>query len=211
MAEQKKSKKKTPVKKTVSAKPGTVKKATKKPAAAKAAPKKTVKKPQAKQAKTGTTARSTARTKKKVAPKTKPPKQEQYSKSRDPKFKDESTGSGQAKTGKSADWTKDIFDRFKKGLDEAYDAGMKLADKVGETAQEYTEKYKLQMEIRRTKSRVKEQLLKIGEKVYKLYPTLGQATKVAKDEEISMLYSEIQNLEKKLSDLNIQLNNLDTD
>ena len=56
-----------------------------------------------------------------------------------------------------------------------------------------------------------EQLLKIGEKVYKLYPTLGQATKVAKDEEISMLYSEIQDLEKKLSDLNIQLNNLDTD
>lgn len=110
---------------------------------------------------------------------------------------------------KSSGWGKDIFGKFKKGIDSAYEAGVKFAEKAGDSVQDYTDRYKLQAEIRRLKSKKKDDLLEIGKTVYDLYPELGKTTKIIKDENVEHLYHDIKELESTLEKLEKQLEKME--
>jgi hypothetical protein len=51
--------------------------------------------------------------------------------------------------GKTSEMAGDVLDVLKKGLSQAYEAGVKVVDEIAQTAQEYTEKYKHHIEVKK--------------------------------------------------------------
>jgi len=60
-----------------------------------------------------------------------------------------------------------LTDKLKKGLSQAYDTSVKVADELSHIAQEYAEKYKAESEIKKLKAEKESLLFQLGEAFYK--------------------------------------------
>ena len=103
-----------------------------------------------------------------------------------------------------------IFEVVKKGLSSAYDTGAKVVDEITQTSQEYIDKYKQNMEMKKLSEKRDKLTAKLGLETFsrikmkKIIPQKLQEDKELFDlvTEIEMLNKEIVKIGKKLEKVN---------
>lgn len=90
-----------------------------------------------------------------------------------------------------------LVDKLKKGLKKAYEAGSKVVDELTQTAQEYTEKYKAESEIKKLKGENDQLTTQLGHSVLKRQLAQGNVTdSFFKKKEMIDQFNQIEKIDK---------------
>lgn len=100
---------------------------------------------------------------------------------------------------KASDFKDIFFDRVKKGVSEAYEAGSKTIEELTETAQDYAEKYKHKIEINKLKAKQDKKYTILGSLIFEKYKVAGMTpAKVFNDKDIKELINDIENTAEQI-------------
>jgi hypothetical protein len=99
-----------------------------------------------------------------------------------------------------------IVDKLKKGLSQAYEAGVKVVDELSRAAQEYAEKYKAESEIEKLEGEKDELMIQLGQFIFKHHLAGGRfAESFFNKKEIIDQFYQIELLDKKIIETGKQL------
>lgn len=100
---------------------------------------------------------------------------------------------------KATDLSDIVVNKLKKGLSQAYAAGAKVVDELSQTAQEYTEKYKAESEIKKLKGRKDLLITQLGHSIFKRHREKGKVTEsFFNEKEITDQFNQIEVLDKQI-------------
>ncbi len=121
----------------------------------------------------------------------------------------EDIGEGAKMVGnKATELTDIVVDKLKKRLSQAYGAGAKVVDELSQTAQEYTEKYRAESEIKKLKAEKDKLMAQLGQSIFKHHLAGGGfAESFFNRKEIIDQFNQIEILDKKIIKIGKQLDN----
>ena len=92
-----------------------------------------------------------------------------------------------------------VIEKLKKGLSQAYTAGARVVDELSHTAQEYTEKYKAESEVRNLNGEKDKLLAQLGYSIFRRYSAEGKVREsFFNGKEIVDQFNQIEMLDKKI-------------
>ena len=112
----------------------------------------------------------------------------------------EDIGEGAKTVGeKATELTDIVVDKLKKGLSQAYEAGAKVVDELSQTAQEYTDKYKAESEVKKLNGKKDLLITQLGHSILKHHLAEGKVTgSFFNEKEIIDQFNQIEMLDKKI-------------
>lgn len=100
---------------------------------------------------------------------------------------------------KTAEVAGEVFKAVKRGLSSTYEAGAKVVDEITHTAQDYLEKYKHNIEVKKLSEERDKLTAKLGFTTFVKYKMSDAAPqKLLEEKEIQNLISEIEKLDKEI-------------
>jgi hypothetical protein len=101
--------------------------------------------------------------------------------------------------GKTSEMAGDVLDVLKKGLSQAYEAGVKVVDEITQTAHEYAEKYKHNMEVKNLTKKRDKFSAELGLITFNKYSKLNMAfERILEEKEVVGLIEEIEKIEREI-------------
>lgn len=106
----------------------------------------------------------------------------------------------------SSQLAEEIYDKIKKGVSEAYDAGSKAVDELGKTTQEYIAKFENTMEMRKLRDKRNRIVNDLGSSLFTTYKSRRVLPEeILKIANIEALFKELKKLDKSIVELGKKL------
>lgn len=99
-----------------------------------------------------------------------------------------------------------LLGKLRKGASEAYKTGAKVVDEVSQTAHDYSEKYKTEMEMKKLRGQKDNLTARLGAEIFKHFKAKGTVRDTFfQEKEISDLVEGVEKLERKIVKLGKKL------
>jgi len=107
---------------------------------------------------------------------------------------------------KATEFSDIVVDKLKKGWSQAYAAGAKAVDELSQAAQEYTEKYRAESEIKKLKGQQDKLMAQLGQSIFKHHLSGGGfAESFFNRKEITDQFNQIEIVDRKIIKIGKQL------